>query len=153
MQVSDETVERLVLAIAYKATPDEALREDAAQQARMALCTLSAERRACATKPYLAALIRNQVSSYLKSYQTGDWYTGRRIRKGLRGGARGTRVRVSEAGRYVRIDPLLDMGYLQISLGGQLLPGERAELNDGDHVTELDAGGFRQVSHHLLASC
>jgi DNA-directed RNA polymerase specialized sigma24 family protein len=107
--------------IAHKSVRNQALREDCVQQAFLALLTeVSDDAFAASTNPdaFVRMVARNTMLSYLKSYRTGDWYTGRTW---------GKEVKQFYRARFVHIDALVDRGDVQIDSTGHLRPGETAD--------------------------
>lgn len=113
------TLEPEVFKIANKFTMDSALREDCEQEARMALLTVFPERvRGWENylsgetseedwlkhlKKYCCNVIRNAVFSYLKPWNTGNWYIGRNETEI---DEQGNKVRIHKDARYSSLEEL-----------------------------------------------
>ena len=124
--------EPVIKGIARNRTQDVGLREDCAQEARMALLTIRPEKVAAwesfqrgkiskekwekELSKYCRQVIHYSILSYLTSYKTGNWYVSRRNRNS-------DEMKMS---RYTRLSTLLDFG-AQVDEEGNLLFGEEIE--------------------------
>lgn len=122
------SLDPLIASIAAKFTEDEALREDIAQESRIALLTIYPERIRYWTdyqegrlslvewkarlKRYVGNVIRNSMLSYLESLKTGNQYIGRtrRVRDKVTGKTRHVHV----PARFDSLDELMDDSGLQV---------------------------------------
>jgi hypothetical protein len=132
--------ENAIIAIAMKFATDDGLRDDCAQEARMALLTVwpenvaGYEAYACGEMDeeawnknldrYCRNVVRNSVLSYLDSIKTGNWYHGRTRRNPK---AKGGKRRMPA--RYLSLHELVSQGACQIDEKGDihwlnLAPGE-----------------------------
>lgn len=128
------SMEKPITKIVAKYTTDEALREDCAQEARIALYTLHPSKIRIYEK-YLAGeidkktwekqldkycrnCIRNSVLSYLDSLKTGSWYMGRTRR--VKSRRTGLRIKSHVGPRYSSLDELVEDSGLQIDQNGNI---------------------------------
>lgn len=143
-------LERAITKIAAKYTTDEALREDCAQEARIALYTLHPSKIRLYEKflsgeidektwkkqldKYCRNVIRNSVLSYLDSLKTGSWYMGRTRR--VKNRRTGLRVKSHVGPRYSSLDELVEESGLQIDEHGNISWEYISTSGLGIHTTD-----------------
>lgn len=133
------TFEPVIRTVAQKyCVSDEALQEDCAQEARIALATVRPERvsgymkegqteeaREAALQRYLRNVIRNAVLSYLDSYSKGNWYIGRS--RSVRDARTGLSHRIYFPPRFSSLDTLVDEHGMQVDESGEISWGAASE--------------------------
>lgn len=117
--IDPERYEPVIRAIVQKYTQDTELRKDCAQEARIALWGIRPTQVSGNLDAYCRNAIRNSVLTYLQSYRTGDWYTGRSDPR-----ANGRRRRPNLS-RYVRLDELTSVLQIDRKHRIWLRPGRR----------------------------
>lgn len=119
-------------AIAAKYTSDPHLAEDCVSETWAEVLRLPTRRYRMAKNrsAYLRTIARNTSISLMESYNTGKWYTGRKVRDTYR------------PARYVEIERLLQWELVQIDTAGRLLPGERSDEEGYVYTMQLDEGGM-----------
>lgn len=154
-----ERFEYTIEAITKKYTQDRPLREDCAQEARLALMSVfpdQVEGYALYTNGgysedewnrnldrYCRNVVRNAILSYLTAWKSGPWYMGR-SRKDEEGATSHTLP------RYIQLDTLVASGLVQIDETGTILYPNRAHAARFGRVwdlydwTNFDQGGYGQ---------
>lgn len=125
--------------IAWKATRDEALVEDAVQEAFTALLTEVPDQKPGTVRnpgAYIRQVAHFAILSFLQSPKKGNWYTGRKVQ------IKGKPVQHRKA-RYVGLDRLLRGRLVQITDKGQLVPGSRVNARgDSEYAEQIEDTGY-----------
>lgn len=125
-QTYAQSFERVIIKIAQKyCSNDDSLRQDAEQEARIALATIRPEsivgynredltdtQRNGYLDRYMRNVIRNAILSYLDSYSKGNWYTGRT--RHIKDRQTGVSRRVYLPPRFSSLDMLVEEHGMQV---------------------------------------